>query len=95
MVDHLYDKIEKGEIYSDVKLLLKEETEKEKTEKHENNNIINLKKMGNIVTLVGEDNNVKLNIDDYINDDKHSRRSDSSNSLMDFDVICNKENDSD
>ena len=95
LVDHLYDKIEKGEIYSDVKLLLKEETEKEKTEKHENNNIINLKKMGNIVTLVGEDNNVKLNIDDYINDDKHSRRSDSSNSLMDFDVICNKENDSD
>jgi hypothetical protein len=91
LVDQLYDKIEKGDIYSDVNLLLKEKTEKDE----ENNNIINLKKMGNIVTLGGEDDNVKLNIDDYVNDDKHSRRSDSSNSLMDFDVICNKENDDD
>ena len=88
LVDQLYDKIEKGNIYSDVKLLLKEKDE-------ENNNIINLKKIGNIVTLGDEDDNVKLNIDDYVNDDKHSRRSDSSNSLMDFDVICNKENDDD
>ena len=84
VVDHLYDKIEKGELYSEVKYLLKEI----KTD----DNIINLKKIGNIVNLIGDNENVKLNIN--IDDcDKHSKRSDSSNSLMDFDVICDDDND--
>jgi hypothetical protein len=89
IVENLYDKIEKGEINCDsFKDVLKKETEM-------NNNIINLKKAGNIVKLVGDNSeNIKLNIDEYIdNEEKHSRRSDSSNSLLDFDVVCNQEND--
>jgi len=86
LVDNLYDKIEKGEIYSDVKTILKEKEE---------NNTITLKKIGNIVKLIDNNENVKLSIDDNINDDKHSRRSDSSNSLIDFDVVGNPGNNSD
>ena len=86
LVDNLYDKIEKGEIYSDVKTILKEKEE---------NNTITLKKIGNIVKLIDNKENVKLSIDDNINDDKYSRRSDSSNSLIDFDVVGNPGNNSD
>jgi hypothetical protein len=86
LVDNLYDKIEKGEIYSDVKSILKEDGDI-------TNGVINLKKIGNIVKLIGDKDSIKLSIDDYTyNDEKHSRRSDSSNSLMDFDVVCNEEN---
>ena len=41
---------------------------------------------GNVVRL-GQDNNIKLKIDEII-EEKTSRRSDSSNELMDFDVVC-------
>jgi len=44
-----------------------------------------------VVKLGGNDDNVKLQFDD-INEEKRSRRSDSSNSLMDFDVVCNDNN---
>ena len=87
VVDNLYDKIEKGEIYKEVKEALKEiKLEDVKTESE--NNFFNLKKLGNFVNLTGNNDNMKLIIDEFMNDDKHSRRSDSSNSLMDFDVIC-------
>jgi hypothetical protein len=92
VVDNLYDKIEKGEIYKEVKEALKEiKLEDVKTESE--NNFFNLRKLGNIVNLSGNNDNMKLIIDDFMNDDKHSRRSDSSNSLMDFDVICEYSND--
>jgi len=89
IVEHLYDKIEKGEIYQEVKEALKEiNLEDVKTEGE--NKIINFKKLGNIVTLRGDKEHVSLHVDDYMNDEKHSKRSDSSNSLMDFDVICDR-----
>jgi hypothetical protein len=91
VVDNLYDKIEKGEIYKEVKEALKEiKLEDVKTESE--NNFFNLRKLGNIVNLTGNNDNVTLNMNDFMNDDKHSRRSDSSNSLMDFDVICEYSN---
>jgi len=91
VVDNLYDKIEKGEINKQIKEALSEikledvKTEDVKTEGERK--IFNFKKLGNIVRLGGNDN-VSLNMDDFMNDEKCSRRSDSSNSLMDFDVIC-------
>lgn len=83
IVEYLYEKIEKEEIYKYLKGF--------------NNNRIEehyvSPKIGNIVKLAGYNNdNVKLNIDEYVNDDKRSRKSDSSNSLMDFDVVCNEDN---
>jgi len=87
VVDNLYDKIEKGDIYKEIKEVLKEI--KIEDVKPESESVFNFKKqIGNIVTLGGNQDNITLNMDDFINDDKHSRRSDSSNSLMDFDVIC-------
>ena len=83
VVECLYEKMEKGEIYKEIKNC---------NECHEDNNIFTLNsiksKIGDVIKLRGEDNNVKLQIDD-INEEKRSRRSDSSNSLMDFDVVCN------
>ena len=93
VVDNLYDKIEKGEIYKEVKEALSEiKLEDVKTEGEKK--VFNLKKIGNFVAL-GCNDNVTLNMDDYINDEKCSRRSDSSNSLMDFDVICEYNDDND
>jgi len=94
IVEVLYDKIEKGEIYKEVKEALKEiNLEDVKTEGE--NKIMNFKKLGNIVNLNGlngEKNHISITMEDeYINDEKNSKRSDSSNSLMDFDVICEKE----
>jgi len=86
VVDNLYDKIEKGEIYKEVKECLSEiKLEDVKTEGDKK--FFNFKKIGNFVALGGNEN-VTLNVDDFVNDEKHSWRSDSSNSLMDFDVIC-------
>ena len=86
VVECLYDKMEKGEIYKEIKKC------NECHESHGDNNILTLNniknKIGDVVKLRGEDNHVKLQIDD-INEEKRSRRSDSSNSLMDFDVVCN------
>jgi hypothetical protein len=91
VVDRLYEKMEKGELYKDMKncnIELKISPSED--------NIFSLEnfspKIGNIVKLYDYEND-NLKIDDIINDDKRSKRSDSSNSLMDFDVICNKDND--
>ena len=79
VVDNLYDKIERGEIFSEVNKVTQEI--KEKHEEAEKNNVINLKKIGNLIKLTGDD--------DLYDEEKYSRRSDSSDSLIDFDVICN------
>ena len=54
---------------------------------------IQLKKRGNIITLFGEKDNVKLVFNDTMVEEEEqeqrlSKKSDSSNSLMDFDVLC-------
>ena len=88
VVDCLYDKLEKGEIYKDIKYC------SDCTEE----NVMSLKKMdnniGNVIKLKGDEyneNNIKIEIDDS-HDEKRSKRSDSSNSLMDFDVVCDDPN---
>ena len=61
------------------------------------NFLIHLKKYTNIVQLFGNKkkvdiNNIKLMAEDLIssdNEEKKSKKSDSSNSLVDFDVVCN------
>ena len=90
VVECLYEKMEKGEIYKEIKNC---------NEYHESdvgNNILTLNsiknKIGDVIKLRGEDDNVKLQIDDT-NEEKRSKRSDSSNSLMDFDVVCNDNED--
>ena len=84
MVDCLYDKLEKGEIYKDIKYC------SDCTEE----NVMSLKKMnkniGDVIKLKGDDDTVKIQIDDT-HDEKRSKRSDSSNSLMDFDVECHND----
>ena len=87
VVECLYEKMEKGEIYKEIKKC------HECNESHEDNKIFTLNniknKIGDVIKLRGEeDNNIKLQIND-IHEEKRSRRSDSSNSLMDFDVVCN------
>ena len=86
VVECLYEKMEKGEIYKEIKNC---------NECHEDSNILTLhnikNKIGDVIKLRGEDDNVKLQIDD-INEEKRSKRSDSSNSLMDFDVVANDNN---
>ena len=91
VVDCLYDKMENGEIYKDIKYC------SDCTEE----NVLSLKKMdkniGNVIKLKGIsdndniNNNIKIQIDDTY-DEKRSKRSDSSNSLMDFDVVCDDPN---
>ena len=88
VVDCLYDKMEKGEIYKDIKYC------SDCTEE----NVMSLKKMdnniGNVIKLKGindnDENNIKIQIEDT-QDEKRSKRSDSSNSLMDFDVVCHND----
>jgi hypothetical protein len=96
----LYDKIESGEIYQELKKILEEKKDnqidhtnslnKEKTTIKESNSIINLKNFSleNIVHLGREKDNIHITIDDNVLNNTYERRSDSSNSLMDFDVIC-------
>jgi hypothetical protein len=85
VVDNLYDKIEKGEIFSEVNKITKEiikKKEEEEKKEEEKKKIINIKKMGKYINLTGVG---ECNLYD---EDKYSRRSDSSDSLVDFDVIC-------
>ena len=86
VVECLYEKMEKGELYKEIKKC---------HESDGDNNILTLNsiknKIGDVIKLRGDDDNVKLQIDD-INEEKRSRRSDSSNSLMDFDVVANDNN---
>ena len=71
----------------------------DKMEKGENKGLFTLKKMPNIIKLFDpkpDISNIKLLVDeigesDSDLEDKGSKRSDSSNSLMDFDVICNSQ----
>jgi hypothetical protein len=84
LTSQLYDKMEKGEIY-------KENSDRGFT----------LKKVPNIFKLLGNDNkteinNIKLQINEMVEneseaEEKRSIRSNSSNSLMDFDVVCYSE----
>jgi len=89
VVDCLYEKMEKGDLYKDIKYC---------NECNEDN-LISLKnvknKIGDVIKLEGEGegdvDNIKIKIDDHNNDhndEKRSKRSDSSNYLMDFDVKC-------
>jgi len=87
IVDCLYDKMEKGEIYKDIKCCTDFTEENVISLKNYGNN-----KIGNVIKLKGEDNNIKIQIDDT-QDEKRSKRSDSSNSLMDFDVVCHETSD--
>lgn len=77
IVEEMYDMLEKG--------VNKLNT----TESFED---IQLKKKGNIITLFGEKDNVKLVFNDTSLEEDYeqrlSKKSDSSNSLMDFDVLC-------
>jgi hypothetical protein len=112
ITDILYDKIESGEIYQELKKILEEKEEDDKTDENdkkstkeindkkeikESSSIMNLKNFSleNIIHLGREKEHVQLNIyDNIFNDEVHERRSNSSNSLMDFDVTCikNEEN---
>lgn len=102
ITDILYDKIENGEIFQEIKKIL---TEKENTKDDnenkdqklkpiiENTSIMNLKNFNleNIIRLGKEKDHVQLNIyDNILNEEIYERMSDSSNSLMDFDVTCAK-----
>jgi hypothetical protein len=82
----LYNKIENGEIFPELKKIL---TEKEDSKEKEKETIMNLKNFSleNIIHLGKEKDHIHLNIYD---EEVHERRSDSSNSLMDFDVTCAK-----
>jgi hypothetical protein len=61
------------------------------------NKVMNLKKYPNIIQLFGNKkkvdiNNIKLMAEELItsdNEERKSKNSDSSNSLVDFDVVCN------
>jgi hypothetical protein len=74
MTDNLYDKLEKGEAYIKKNSI--------------DNNLVTLKKYPNVIKLFG-DNHLKLSLSeiDSDNEEKTSKKSNSSNSLMDFDVI--------
>jgi hypothetical protein len=84
LTEQLYEKLETGELHNEKN----KETE---------NKVMNLKKYPNIVQLFGNKkkvdiNNIKLMAEDLIssdNEEKKSKKSDSSNSLVDFDVVCN------
>ena len=100
ITDILYDKIESGEIFQEIKKILIEKNDntndneaKNKKSIKENTSIMNLKNFNleNIIHLGKEKDHVQLNIyDNILNEELHERRSDSSNSLMDFDVTCAK-----
>jgi hypothetical protein len=109
ITDILYDKIENGEIYQELKKILEEKDDEtddtelkdkkstkeinDKKGMKENTSIMNLKNFSleNIIHLGREKEHVQLNIyDNMFNEEVHERRSNSSNSLMDFDVTCDK-----
>jgi hypothetical protein len=112
IVDRLYEKMEKGELYKDIKECeykkiehkeiehkeiehkeheYKEIEHKETEYKEQPLTLKNIKRyLGNVIKLGNE--NIKYKIDEII-EDKRSRYSDSSNEMMDIDVICENEND--
>jgi hypothetical protein len=77
VVEEMYDMLEKGV---------------NKLNTVESFDDIQLKKKGNIITLFGEKDNVKIVFNDDMMEEEQeqrlSKKSDSSNSLMDFDVLC-------
>jgi hypothetical protein len=84
ITEFLFEKIENGEIYPEIKKMLEEKDKKEK----EANTFYNIK---NFVNLGKEKKHVQLNIhEDVYEYDMHECRSNSSNSLMDIDVTCDK-----
>jgi hypothetical protein len=104
IVDILYEKLEKGELYKNIKqcelindfelenpIKVKKKEESDEIKESENKDLIPLtlkniqNYLGDVVKLGGE--NIKVKIDEVI-DDKRSRHSDSSNELMDSDVVC-------
>jgi hypothetical protein len=98
VVDRLYEKMEKGDLYKDIKDCeeTKENCDKNKysvpnetqesKEKERPLTLNNVKRyLGSVVRLGNE--NIKFKIDEII-DDKRSKNSDSSNEMMDIDVIC-------
>ena len=91
MTKEIYDKIERGEC----------------NKKENNECYFTLKKIPNVIQLFGSmintnkintnkinANKIKIPINeiDSDNEEKRSKKSDSSNSLMDFDVVCDPEN---
>jgi len=99
VVDRLYEKMEKGELYKDIKECEESKDSEYSEDKCKDFEIkeyidrkerpITLKNMkqylGNVVRLGNE--NIKFKIEEII-EDKRSRNSDSSNEMMDIDVIC-------
>ena len=99
IVDRLYEKMEKGDLYKDIKDCEENKEIDNECKEYRDFEIkeyndrkerpITLKNMkhylGSVVRLGNE--NVKFKIDEII-DDKRSRHSDSSNEMMDSDVIC-------
>jgi hypothetical protein len=88
IVDQLYDKIERGEIVQELKDILQANPAKTTAVKKVES-AGNLSMLGSIVNLGGGKEGMSLKIEDFINEEC-TRRSDSSNSLMDFDVTCDK-----
>jgi hypothetical protein len=84
ITEQLYDKLEKGQ-------LNEQNEQKEQFEK--SNSYFTLKKNPNVVKLFGEkfNNNKVIYENDSDNEEKRSKKSDSSNSLMDFDVVCDRD----
>ena len=93
LIENLYDKLEKGELNH--------------IRKEENGFFLNLKKIPKVIKLFGYNNNnkdldnIQLKVDEIKEDDLEddleveeiiSKKSDSSNSLMDFDVVCDEKN---
>ena len=102
LTEQLYDNLEKGEIKNMKKTDNKKTTIKKTESTSSNNDTITLKKndmTSNIIKLFGYNSNPNVNelrlmaeglFDVHDSDEeKRSKRSDSSNSLMDFDVVCN------
>jgi hypothetical protein len=84
ITDILFEKIENGEIYPEIKKIIEEKNIK-KEEKE------NVGGFYNLISLGKEKKHVQLNIHENVYEyDIHERRSNSSNSLMDIDVTCIK-----
>ena len=88
LIGQIYDKLEKGEFNHKVE--------------EKQNTIFTLKKFPTVIKLFGNNlkplmNSINLNMNevtdfDSDNDEKKSKKSDSSNSLLDFDVVCERDN---
>jgi hypothetical protein len=98
ITEFLFEKIENGEFYPELKKILEEkekkkqeEKEKQEEKKEQEEDITAFYKFKNVINLGKEKKHVQLNIHENVYEyDIHERRSNSSNSLMDFDVTCSK-----